>query len=209
MNISTIAIIPAKKESIRLPGKNTAELWGKPMYRHSIDYAISEGITPVVSTDDPEKIEWCASKGVLFVREVVDDTTLQNCIDQVLRKYPAKRFAVLQPSSPLRRPGLLRRMMDEGKPSAFTAERIKVIGMMDGEFQMAYREQDASRFLLHFDGNLIVCDSDFYTDGRCFFGSDSQIYLQKAPYTLQVDTDQDLSLFKSLPKDWLKKEEVS
>ena len=46
-----IAIIPAKKESLRLPCKNTKAFLGEPLFMHSVRYALSEGVMPVVSTD--------------------------------------------------------------------------------------------------------------------------------------------------------------
>lgn len=183
-----IVIIPAKKESSRLPEKNSMLLNGIPLYQHSVEYALSEGTSPIVSTDDEKKIDWCIANSVLYVREIVDDTKLENCIDQVLKEYPTDRFAILQPTSPIRKEGLLQQMIYDDYPSSFTAKKIKVIGLLDDEFVVAHRYQDATRFLYHFDGNMCYCRTDFYESVGYFFDNSSIVYEQDMPYTLQIDT---------------------
>lgn len=53
--ISWTAIIPLRKDSKGLPGKNTRLLVGKPLYRHAVDLALMAGASRVIiSTDIPE-----------------------------------------------------------------------------------------------------------------------------------------------------------
>jgi len=52
----TLAIIPARKDSKRLPGKNFKELGGLPLFTHSVNYGrINSEIIDeiIISTDDP------------------------------------------------------------------------------------------------------------------------------------------------------------
>ena len=53
--IEVIAIIPARRGSKRLPGKNIKELWGKPLLAYSVEVAKqAKFINRVIcSTDDP------------------------------------------------------------------------------------------------------------------------------------------------------------
>jgi N-acylneuraminate cytidylyltransferase len=54
--ITTIAVIPARGGSKRIPGKNIKEFCGKPMIAYSIEAAIRTGLFDqiIVSTDDAE-----------------------------------------------------------------------------------------------------------------------------------------------------------
>ena len=54
--LKTIAVIPARGGSKRIPGKNIKEFCGKPMIAYSIEVAIRTGLFDqvVVSTDDPD-----------------------------------------------------------------------------------------------------------------------------------------------------------
>lgn len=57
--MSTLAIIPARGGSKRLPRKNLIELGGKPLVAHSIEAAIGSGIFSkiILSSDDEEILE--------------------------------------------------------------------------------------------------------------------------------------------------------
>jgi N-acylneuraminate cytidylyltransferase len=53
--VSIIAIIPARAGSTRIPGKNSREFRGRPIFEYSVQAALQTGIFTrvVVSTDDP------------------------------------------------------------------------------------------------------------------------------------------------------------
>ena len=64
----TLAIIPARKNSKRLPGKNIKELGGIPLFMHSVNYAransnIIDEI--VITTDDPEIMNIAEKENIL------------------------------------------------------------------------------------------------------------------------------------------------
>lgn len=190
-----LAVIPAKASSERCPGKNLRLLGGLPLFLHSVHYAVQEGFVPVVSTDCDEVITLCRNEGITFMQELVDDSKLENCIDQVLRHFSADILAILAPTSPFRAPGLLRRIacsLETGRThSAYTAQKIKVIGHLDGHFQIAHREQDARRFLNFFDGNIVAFRTEFYLEKGQFFTDDSANYENPFPCNLQIDTEEE------------------
>jgi len=200
---NVIAIIPAKATSERVPGKNRRLLLGEELYQYSVTYATAEGAKPVVSTDDENIVAWCEKMDVACVREVVDDSNMVNCIDQVLAQVDCRYFALLQPTSPLRRLGLLRTMMEVMKsrycPSIYTARKLKIIGHIGSEFQFATRDQDPqTRFLYQFDGNLLVVDADWYASSHRLFDDSSQSIEQEVPFSLQIDTETDFKVFEAL-----------
>ena len=108
-----IAIIPAKKDSIRIPNKNIKEIDGKMLFVYSVEFAIENDFIPVVSTDSELIIGYCIENNILYYKENVDDTKMENCVNQVLNKYNPEYFALLQPTSPLRKENQLSIMFDE------------------------------------------------------------------------------------------------
>ncbi len=197
-----IAIIPAKACSERCPGKNLRLLGGVPLFLHSVRYARQEGFVPIVSTDSDEIAAICQREGIRVVREEVDDRHMGNCVRQVLAQVSSEQFVILQPTSPLRVAGLLRRMLDEmlrdKLRSAFTAQHIKMIGLLDGRFHLENREQDASRFFRFFDGNLLLVRTDFFEASGGFFEDCSLTYRNPFPCCLQIDTEAEFAALAAL-----------
>lgn len=191
-----IGIIPSKSHSFRLPNKNILILGELELYKHSVEYAKNEGITPLVSTDDENIIKWCIENNIDYCRENVDDSNLCNCINQVLDLYDCDYFAVLQPTSPLREKGLLKSFVEKGtETSIYTANKIKIIGHINNEFKIAYRDQDtATKFLYQFDGNIIYVNAKWYKKNRALFCDKSEYHIQTLPYTLQIDTKEEFDI---------------
>jgi len=118
-----IAIIPARKGSKRLPGKNLLPLGGKPLIVHSIEYAKNDkNIDKIyVSTDSDEIAEVAISNGALLLKrpeELAQDTTstisvLTYHLNNELSKYGGNDLVVLlQVTNPLRPKNLLTDALD-------------------------------------------------------------------------------------------------
>jgi len=110
---SSIAIIPARKGSKGVPGKNTKPLAGKPLISYTIDAALKvfQSNQICVSTNDQKVIEIAESKGIQVPfkrpKELSSDTS---GMDAVIR-HAIKNFSdesnfdtivLLQPTSPFR-----------------------------------------------------------------------------------------------------------
>lgn len=65
MALKTIAIIPARAGSTRLPGKNTRDFFGRPLVTHTLDAALATGLFDrvVVSSDDPRVLDIARDAG--------------------------------------------------------------------------------------------------------------------------------------------------
>jgi pseudaminic acid cytidylyltransferase len=92
--MSSIAIIPARGGSKRIPGKNKKLFLGKPIITYSIEAALQSSLFDevMVSTDDPEIAEIAKQLGasVPFLRssETSNDlATLAEVIQEVLATY--------------------------------------------------------------------------------------------------------------------------
>ncbi|MFT3795425.1 cytidylyltransferase domain-containing protein [Flavobacterium sp.] len=110
----TIAIIPARGGSKRLPGKNTKELNGLPLLAHSILYAQAhpELIDDIyVSTDDAEIKAVALRFGAKVIdRPVAISGDLEptvSALKHVISHVSADTIVLLQPTNPLRPTGLL------------------------------------------------------------------------------------------------------
>ena len=106
----TIALVPARKGSQGVPGKNWAELGGKPLVQWTIESAlVSPSINEiVVSTDAPEVIEIAERLGVPVnlrkTRLARSETTTKELVVDFLGGYSGQEFVLilLQPTSPFR-----------------------------------------------------------------------------------------------------------
>ena len=92
--MKTIAIIPARGGSKRIPRKNVKEFCGKPMLAYSVEAAVESGIfdTVMVSTDDMEIAEIARRYGaeVPFMRSEAtanDFAPMPDVVMEVLTEY--------------------------------------------------------------------------------------------------------------------------
>ena len=92
--MKSIAIIPARGGSKRIPRKNIKEFLGKPIIAYSIEAALKSGVFDevMVSTDDEEIAEIAKKYGasVPFMRSektANDYATMENVIEEVILNY--------------------------------------------------------------------------------------------------------------------------
>lgn len=111
-----VAVIPARKESKRIPGKNIKNFCGKPLIAWTILGALKSKYLDrvIVSTDDPEiaKIAKKYRAEVPFLRPaelaiptIGIEPTLKHAYEWLLENenYKADALVLLMPTSPLRR----------------------------------------------------------------------------------------------------------
>lgn len=82
-----VAIIPARKGSKRLPGKNMKMIGGKPLIAHTVEAALqSNELNPIcVSSDDDDLLRYLNSTyGVMMIRRpskfAMDDSPIQEAV---------------------------------------------------------------------------------------------------------------------------------
>ena len=113
MAISTIALIPARSGSKRVPGKNMRFLAGHPLLAYSIVAAHESGVIDrvIVSTDDTQTAEIARSYGAevpgLRPAEASGDSAddyawVSHAVEQWCPREPEQALAILRPTSPLR-----------------------------------------------------------------------------------------------------------
>lgn len=113
-----LAVIPARKGSKRLPGKNLMNIAGKPLIAWTIEAALEAGIFEriIVSTDAEEIAETARRHNaeVPFLRPARlagDQTTTFDVLNHLISElketqpFPHTHLVLLQPTSPLRTAG--------------------------------------------------------------------------------------------------------
>ena len=115
-----IAIIPARRGSKGLPKKNVLIMNGKPLVEWTIECAINSDCFDeiVVSTDDPQVVSIVASYDVVSLHNRPEHLGEDNVpgievVLDVLKSYPGFNSGILlQPTSPLRLPLDIQRIID-------------------------------------------------------------------------------------------------
>jgi N-acylneuraminate cytidylyltransferase len=118
---TAVALIPARKGSKRVPGKNVRVLDGHPMLAYTIAPALESGVfeSVIVSTDSEEIADIARHYGaeVPFLRpaELASDTSpdiewLEHTLGELKhRQRTWDCFSLLRPTSPFRTSGTIRR----------------------------------------------------------------------------------------------------
>ena len=215
-------IIPLKARSMRCPGKNfrtcNPYLSGDliPLWEVSARYVRGEGWEPVISCDSPELLHDISRRG--YERTVLwhpdpESPYMQGHISQVAAQINAgdsDLLCVVQATSPVRRPGLLRDMhalmsSDTNIQVAFTGERLKICGILNGSLFGQDESQSARHWYDHYDGALLLLRYD--TLKRCpprtvvhpgllsGPGDKVAVFYQTLPWSFQIDTEDDYSFY--------------
>lgn len=203
------AIVPAKAESSRLPYKNFREVGGYPLFLQAVQYAYNEGVRPIVSTDSPDIIRICQERGIDYIREVVDASTLTNCVVGVLGAYPTLKYvALLQPTSPFRVPGMLRKMFMatiQHKKCHITTSMEKQLGVWGNKTRVIEhnRKQNLGpdKFFYAFDGNIITTTRELIVKHNSIWTDDIVPVVNVPVCSIDVDTAQDFHMVKLVASD--------
>ena len=172
--MKTIAIIPARGGSKRLPGKNLLSLNGIPLVAHSIRYALANPalIDQVyVSTDDPAIAKVATDFGALVIdrpAELSGDleptiTAVRHVLD-VISDEEIQNVVLLQPTNPLRAANLLtnayRKFVASKSDSLFTVSksnhkfgRLENSVFLPVNYEFGQRSQDMQP--LYFENGLL------------------------------------------------------
>jgi len=113
--VRTLAVVPARKGSRGLPGKNTRLFKGIPLVAHAIRIGLKTCDRVLVTTDDPLVAEIAQEYEVEVVNRppelAQDDTPMLPVLQHALQasQYRPDLVVLLQPTSPLRK---VRHVMD-------------------------------------------------------------------------------------------------
>lgn len=207
--MKTIAIIPVRGGSKRLPGKNVLPLAGKPLLAHSIEFAKKHSfISEVyVSTDDEEIKEVALQYGAKVINRPVaisgdlepTITALQHVLEIVETKV--ENIILLQATNPLRPEFLLNDAFElferNNLESLFTVSRDehKLGKIVDGKFvPFNYKPGQRSQDLepLYFENGLLYIAKASLIQEGIIMDENSFPMLVNHPFaTIDIDTQED------------------
>lgn len=102
--MTNFACIPFKLNSNRFPHKNVHPFAGKPLWLHSYEWAISEGLKPLVLVEGRGDFDPC---GIEHIRIVDPIGTHMKALVALTKSLDLNsRCVLLQPTSPIREAGL-------------------------------------------------------------------------------------------------------
>lgn len=179
-----LAIIPARKGSKRLPGKNKAIFEGIPLWFNAAMIAIDAEIKNiVVSTDDDEILSYLPKgEGVQILKRseknAGDDATTVDVILEVIHQLTQqgieyekyKTICLLQPTSPLLEPHTLKHAMHQ-----FKDKNMRCLIAYDQEYKPC-----GAFYIFHY--------SEFLFYGNSIYGIDnSHIYILPPEQAIDID----------------------
>lgn len=205
---NTIAIIPARGGSQRLPDKNILPIGGKPMIWHSIAYARAHGIEKIVVSTDHQEI---AKLSVAYGAEVIKRPkelataysptidTLIHVLSQVEDSYTT--VVLLQPTNPLRPSNMLveglKRFEEGHYDSLMTVTRnhqkfgkITDQGFVPYNYKIGQRSQDLEP--LYFENGLLYISKSNIIKNGAIIGPYHLPFIIEHPYAhVDIDTQED------------------
>jgi len=213
---SVLGIITARGGSKGFPGKNIADLAGKPL----ISYTITAGKNSkyidrlILSSDDEDIIRVAKEVGceVPFVRpaELALDTTpgidpVLHAINSIEGKYDY--IVLLQPTSPLRTAedidGAIKKCLS-GHPACVSVsepdkspfwmysitETDKMVPILESK---AYRRQDLPK-IFALNGAVYVAETQYLIDRKTFITEETVAYVMPKIRSIDIDNEIDLKL---------------
>jgi CMP-N-acetylneuraminic acid synthetase len=214
-NKKIIAIIPARANSKRCPGKNLRLIKGKPMISWTIEAAINSKFLDkiVVTSDDPNILEIAESYDGVFTINRPDhlatDTVesldvVLHALDQVEDEY--YYGLLLQPTSPLRIPKDIDDSIvlcgDEGAKTCVSyTELPKPSSFYCGSTMSGMESMDKYNKLYRANGAIYLFETTYLKDKKIFSDLSTLPYLMPEDRSVDVDTEEDFATAKRLAGD--------
>jgi CMP-N-acetylneuraminic acid synthetase len=222
-----LGLVPARGGSKGVPGKNVKRLAGRPLIEYTAHAARESGVLDriVLSTDSPDIADLGRAAGldVPFMRPATlaaDDTPMLDVIGHALASLAAGGYApdilvLLQPTSPLRRPGHVRdavRLLQSTRADSVVSvvelprhhSPDYVMRIDDGRLrpflpqgERLTRRQDARPAYAR-DGTVYACWRTTIERTGSLYGDDCRPLLIDRHESLSIDT----------PEDWTEAERV-
>lgn len=221
----SVAIIPARGGSKRIPRKNLVSFRGRPIIEWSISAARASGLfhRVVVSTDDPEiaEVAQVAGAEVPFLRpaefsgdHVATVPVIAHAIRTLAeRGFSAETVCCIYPAAPFVTPNLLRQcrellISDAAAQYAFPAIAYghpvqRSFSLVDGVPHMLFPEHAMTRSqdvpeVHHDSGQLYFGRADAFLRGLPMLASHSRAITVPRILAVDIDTAEDLAIAEAV-----------
>ncbi|OGX27174.1 MAG: hypothetical protein A2787_08605 [Omnitrophica WOR_2 bacterium RIFCSPHIGHO2_01_FULL_48_9] len=171
--IPYLAVIPARGGSKGIPRKNIKMIAGKPLLAWTMEAARQAKLLDrcVVSTEDAEIAQVARTFGCEVIdrpkKLATDTATTLSALQQVLTKIDAENVVILQPTSPIRRAGLIDECIRE-------FEKKKCDNLATGfickfmEYGSYTKRRQELKGFFYDDGNVYVVKSSLIKKGTLY-----------------------------------------
>jgi CMP-N,N'-diacetyllegionaminic acid synthase len=212
MTPPTIAIIPARGGSVRMPGKNVAIFMGQPLIHWTVRAALDSGVVDrvFVSTDDPTIAQAGRAAGaeVPYLRPAELATSSATTYDAIAHMLDhlslhTARIGLLQPTSPLRHAQDVRlafdMMTDRQAPGVVSVCTFDtpwpVLRCLDAAGQLRLVDEPAGGVPTHqLNGALYLCTEAILRRTRSFTPPGTLPYVMPANRSVDIDTPLDFQI---------------
>mgnify|MGYP001376072611 CR=1 FL=1 len=219
---SFLAVIPARKGSKRLPGKNTRMLAGKAHIQRTIEAAQDSKYidTIVVSSDDDFVLSLASKQSVETIRRpevLANDTAgsadvLLHVVDNVTKSFDY--VILLQPTSPLRTAEDIDNAIElliekkassvisvcEAEHSPLWANTLPADRSLKGFIRddiVGKRSQDLDRYY-RLNGAIYIVERQAFINEKEFLFDDSYAYEMNTSTSVDIDTEYDFVCAEAL-----------
>jgi N-acylneuraminate cytidylyltransferase len=211
--MKTLALIPARGGSKRLPGKNLRPLAGRPLIHYSIIIAQMAGLKDIYVTTDDEQIaqtsQQAGARTIMRPAELADDhaktvDAIKHAVDTL--KAGGETFdaiMTLQPTNPLRTVAMLQKSMEifetSGADSLLTVSQChhKLGKLLNGSYQpVFYKIGDRSQDIepIYYENGLIYITSPTLLEKNILISKQNQTYITDEPFgAIDIDTAEDFA----------------
>lgn len=202
MSIPQIAIIPVSDNS-SVNSEATRPFSPEPLFLLAARYAVEEGFTPLVCTNNKNITEICHKENIQSFLINGEEAATPDGITKVLDSIHALVFAVLNPVSPFRKRGLLRKMLDSinkgNSSSCLTVRKVKFIGFSGNDYYENYDENsNTPGYFYYFDDNITVTSTASFRRSRKIFNEQSLAFINTFPYCLKIESETEFKVLKHL-----------
>ncbi len=217
-NKTILAIIPARKNSKRLPNKNCKIFHGKPLILWTIEYAKKSRFIDniIVTTDDPKIINIAKNENIEYLIRpeelATDRAKTTDVVLDLLFKIPSlpDYIILLQPTSPLRdnihidgaieylnnknADAVISVCENEHNPlwSNILPEDLSLINFLNPDIKNK-RSQDLPKYY-RLNGAIYICKTSSFIEVKTFFLS-SNIYAFVMDKYSSVDIDDQFDFY--------------
>ncbi|MDR1546045.1 MAG: acylneuraminate cytidylyltransferase family protein [Deltaproteobacteria bacterium] len=207
-----LGVIPARGGSKGIPRKNVKPLLGVPLVAWTIKSAQSATSLDrfVVSTEDPEIAAVAAKYGAEVLErppELAGDEALsREVVAHALRTLGGDAAVLLQPTSPLRRPGRIDMTVNDFLKGGWDSMATGFLQLQYPPHGVEHRRQDIVSVFVN-DGSVIVSDRAVIESGS-LFGTRAGTLVTSREENVDIDDEFDFDVAehiaaKAVKEGWL------
>lgn len=219
-----LAIITARGNSKRLPGKNIKPFLGKPLIAWTIKEAKrSKYIDRVIVSTDSGKIaqiskKYGAEAPFMRPKRIASDTADSNSVIMHALSWikkneensPYDYFILLQPTSPLRKAKHINeaiiKIIDHPRADAlvsvYEATNMSVLGRIGAKGYLKHIRSKCNRKLFVINGAIYISKAAFFIEYRDFYKRNCLSFIMDKKDSVDIDTLADWNYAEYLAKNY-------